>query len=169
MRIYSFYVIHIYIYLLKPTFSWNLISQIIWNVNLRKYLCIISNSQGYTWSHIIVCHILCIFPLANQYSHPTWRWRAIIISYSVMSLSFKKKKWKPSMYFIKSFSVITHIFGICKVYSHHWFLIFIYVSHVWNLKSSTHFFTLNYSTSIFQLCYPHLEVLYQSLFFYHIN
>ena len=72
---------------------------------------------------------------------------------------------KLSMYFIKSFSVITHIFGICKVYSHHWFLIFIYVSHVWNLKSSTHFFTLNYSTSIFQLCYPHLEVLYQSLFF----
>jgi hypothetical protein len=81
-----------------------------------------------------------------------------------MSLSFKKNL-KPSMYFIKSFSVIEHIFEICKVYSHHWFLIFIYVSHIWNLKSSTHLFTLNYSTSIFLLCYTHLEVLYQSLFF----
>ena len=120
----------IYIYLLILTFSWNLISQIIWNVNLRKYLCIISNSQGYTWNHIIVCHIIRIFPLANQYCHPLWRWRAIIISYSIMLLSFKKNL-KPSMYFIKSFSVIAHIFGICKVYSHHWFLIFIYVSHIW--------------------------------------
>jgi hypothetical protein len=46
------------------------------------------------------------------------------------------------MYFIKSFSVIAHIFGICKVYSHHWFLIFIYVSYIWNLKSNTHLFTL---------------------------
>jgi hypothetical protein len=81
-----------------------------------------------------------------------------------MLLSFKKNL-KPSMYFIKSFSVIAHIFEICKVYSHHWFLIFIYVSHIWNLKSSTHLFTLNYSTSIFLLCYTHLEVLYQSLFF----
>ena len=84
-------------------------------------------------------------------------------------LKKKKKKLKPSMYFIKSFSVIVHIFGICKVYSHHWFLIFIYVNHIWNLKSSTHLFTLNYFTSIFRLCYPHLEVLYQSLFFYYIN
>ena len=70
-----------------------------------------------------------------------------------------------TMYFIKSFFVIAHIFGICKVYSHHWFLIFIYVSHIWNLKSSMHLFTLNYSTSIFPLYYPHLEVLYQLLFF----
>ena len=80
-----------------------------------------------------------------------------------------KKKLKPSMYFIKSFSVIAHIFGICKVYSHHWFLIFIYVSHIWNLKSSTHLFSLNYPTSIFRLCYPYLEILYQSLFFYYRN
>ena len=79
------------------------------------------------------------------------------------------KNLKPSMYFIKSFSIIAHIFGICKVYNHHWFLIFIYVSQIWNLKSSTHLFTLNYSTSIFWLCYPHLEVLYQSLFFCYIN
>ena len=146
MRIYSFYATHIYIYLLIPTFNWNLISQIIWNINLRKYLCTISNSnsQGYIWSNIIVCHITHIFPLTNQYCHPLWRWRVIIISYSVMSLSFKKNL-KPSMYFIKSFSVIAHIFGICKVFSHHWFLIFIYVSHIWNLKSSTHLFTFNYS------------------------
>ena len=129
MRIYSFYATHIYIYLLIPTFSWNLISEIIWNVNLRKYLCTISNSQGYTWNHIIVCHITHIFSLTNQYCHPLWWWRAIIISYLVMSCHLKKNL-KPLMYFIKSFSVIAHIFGICNVYNHHWLFIFIYVSHI---------------------------------------
>ena len=71
------------------TFSWNLISQIIWNVNLRKYLCRISNSQGYTWSHIFVCHIIRISPLANQYCHPLWRWKAIIISYKTITRAMR--------------------------------------------------------------------------------